>query len=409
MPSHRYSVTRRVRSTASFFQKLRLVDQRNHRHGSIYGSLNWQAVRSARVHCAYRFPDGTPLALTVTSTPLGQAGTMVLLVVIVVILVICGLAASVASRKGRSGVGYFALSTLCPPVGLVAALVAKPNEAEVEKKRLESGTERRCPFCAEVVKREAVVCRFCSRDLPALKPIAEEIAEEQAAIRAEHERRWASWREANEREEKEAEETKARDAARRATPEYKRRQRIVGLCVVAGSLLGLLLALTAAEVFNPPFIPNLRPIKKADLAAKAAEAARAAAEVKSRAAAAAQKAAQRTADTVRRAKLKAELESLEKQWKGFSKEFKSDNYRNIDAFVAVVDRELVVGAEMGQIVQTYATEQTPEALAAWNRAWRDLKSNLDEILTEVGKAKREITATHQVTHDAVAGKITIHN
>jgi hypothetical protein len=26
--------------------------------------------------------------------------------------------------------------------------------------------ERKCPFCAEMVRREAKVCRFCGRDLP---------------------------------------------------------------------------------------------------------------------------------------------------------------------------------------------------------------------------------------------------
>jgi len=28
------------------------------------------------------------------------------------------------------------------------------------------GDSRKCPFCAELIKREAVVCRFCGRDVP---------------------------------------------------------------------------------------------------------------------------------------------------------------------------------------------------------------------------------------------------
>lgn len=82
------------------------------------------------------------------------------------------LAARIAEKKGRRGTTYFLLSILLSPVvGVLAAAVATPDRAAAEKQRVSSGDERKCPFCAELVKREATICRFCQKALPPPEPI----------------------------------------------------------------------------------------------------------------------------------------------------------------------------------------------------------------------------------------------
>lgn len=74
----------------------------------------------------------------------------------------------IGSSKGRSGAG-FALGFLLGPLGVIITLFLKPDTAKVEEEALGSGGMRKCPFCAELVKTEALVCKHCQRNLPALE------------------------------------------------------------------------------------------------------------------------------------------------------------------------------------------------------------------------------------------------
>lgn len=84
----------------------------------------------------------------------------------IVWVALCIVAAVIASNKGRSGFGFFLLAFfLSPLVGIIAALVAGPNTANVEQKQIASGEQRKCPHCAELIKPDAKVCKHCGRDV----------------------------------------------------------------------------------------------------------------------------------------------------------------------------------------------------------------------------------------------------
>src|SRR5262252_5829703 len=77
------------------------------------------------------------------------------------------LGAIIAGAKGRNAIGFFFLGLfLSPLLSIIAALVVKPNQKYLEGEALWKGDARKCPFCAELIRPEAKVCRYCSRELP---------------------------------------------------------------------------------------------------------------------------------------------------------------------------------------------------------------------------------------------------
>lgn len=68
----------------------------------------------------------------------------------------------IASAKGRSGFGYFILGLVLPIIGLLLAvgMPSKKPVVVVAGEKLGRDTKK-CPACAEVIKREARKCRYC--------------------------------------------------------------------------------------------------------------------------------------------------------------------------------------------------------------------------------------------------------
>lgn len=74
--------------------------------------------------------------------------------------------AAIAQAKGRSFVAWWIYGAALFIFALPHSLLIRPDAKSLERNELLSGTSRKCPFCAEIIKAEAVVCRFCGRDLP---------------------------------------------------------------------------------------------------------------------------------------------------------------------------------------------------------------------------------------------------
>ena len=82
--------------------------------------------------------------------------------VFVIIWLCFGLgAAMIATKKGRSGCGFFTLGVLLGPFGLLFALLASSDQRAVDTAALNSGELKKCPHCAELIRREATKCRYC--------------------------------------------------------------------------------------------------------------------------------------------------------------------------------------------------------------------------------------------------------
>jgi ribosomal protein L32 len=66
-----------------------------------------------------------------------------------------------AVRKGESFLPWFLLGSLLTFIALPWVLLMKGDRGLSDARRMARHDLRKCPSCAELIRREARVCRFC--------------------------------------------------------------------------------------------------------------------------------------------------------------------------------------------------------------------------------------------------------
>ncbi|GEM_PF-1349604 len=79
-------------------------------------------------------------------------------------LIIGLIPAVIAYKKGYSFIAWWMGGALLFIVALPLAIIQKPNQEELEKRALSEGMKK-CPYCAELVKGEAKICKHCKADI----------------------------------------------------------------------------------------------------------------------------------------------------------------------------------------------------------------------------------------------------
>ena len=71
----------------------------------------------------------------------------------------------IAENKGKGFLTSMVAAILLGPLALIWYLICPKNEEGIEKNKLLSEEAKKCPYCAELIKPAAKVCRFCGKSL----------------------------------------------------------------------------------------------------------------------------------------------------------------------------------------------------------------------------------------------------
>lgn len=85
---------------------------------------------------------------------------MVFFIILFFLALLALIPANIAKNKGRDPLTWWIYGTLFFLIALIHSLCLSPTPEAVEKSQLDAGMKK-CPRCAEMVKQDAQVCRYC--------------------------------------------------------------------------------------------------------------------------------------------------------------------------------------------------------------------------------------------------------